>query len=424
MKQLLKKMKVVTTSLLVTALAFSNPINAQFDGGVEDLPVIKVIGTANGGLITLAANANVDNTFQPGYEQSKKIINIVRLSLFEETNKYLSADFTVTVPVKIQYGPNASTLYEYNQNFTVSYSKTEGVKYNAKNYFSFENAEYVKITITGNPSPSSAGGVNLADVLLVENEMRVTRYYQLQLNISPQFLSGPSSVSNPVDKIGVSWQWPANTGNNGTQLEWAWLEDELQQYYYVNGSLSYDLLFRDNTTRVDLPYNINSFNIPLFYDGQGKLYYRIRPVNFQANGSRIDGQWTIPSSGISGSGICSYEGHNNALNWQVRTSFAEEGKETTARQIGTVASAIRGVARELEGQMPKGAEFVRSAAATLESGAERLRQRSADEWLEGFKRFARDEPVALFGGAILAGFAVSRFLNSSRAHPSSRENPS
>src|SRR5690242_6959802 len=326
MKQLLKKMKVVTTSLLVTALAFSNPINAQFDGGVEDLPVIKVIGTANGGLITLAANANVDNTFQPGYEQSKKIINIVRLSLFEETNKYLSADFTVTVPVKIQYGPNASTLYEYNQNFTVSYSKTEGVKYNAKNYFSFENAEYVKITITGNPSPSSAGGVNLADVLLVENEMRVTRYYQLQLNISPQFLSGPSSVSNPVDKIGVSWQWPANTGNNGTQLEWAWLEDELQQYYYVNGSLSYDLLFRDNTTRVDLPYNINSFNIPLFYDGQGKLYYRIRPVNFQANGSRIDGQWTIPSSGISGSGICSYEGHNNALNWQVRTSFAEEGK--------------------------------------------------------------------------------------------------
>jgi hypothetical protein len=105
-------------------------------------------------------------------------------------------------------------------------------------------------------------------------------------------------------------------------------------------------------------------------------------------------------------------------------SFAEEGKETTARQIGTVASAIRGVARELEGQMPKGAEFVRSAAATLESGAERLRQRSVDEWLEGFKRFAHDEPAALFGGAILAGFAVSRFLNSSRAHPSARDDRS
>ena len=96
-------------------------------------------------------------------------------------------------------------------------------------------------------------------------------------------------------------------------------------------------------------------------------------------------------------------------------TLAEEGKANTARQIGTVASAIRGAARELEGQMPKGAEFVRSAAATLETGAERLRQRSVDEWLQSIKRFAHDEPAALFGGAVLAGFAVSRFLNSSRA---------
>jgi len=103
-------------------------------------------------------------------------------------------------------------------------------------------------------------------------------------------------------------------------------------------------------------------------------------------------------------------------------TYAEEGKEVTARQIGTVASAIRGAARELEGHMPKGAELVRSAAATLESGAERLRQRSVDEWLQSLKRFAHDEPAALFGGAILAGFAVSRFLNSSRARSNAGDN--
>ena len=95
-------------------------------------------------------------------------------------------------------------------------------------------------------------------------------------------------------------------------------------------------------------------------------------------------------------------------------TFAEEGKETTARQMGTVASAIRGAARELQGQMPKGAEIIRSAATTLESGAERLRQRNIDEWLGSLKQFAHDEPAMLFGGAILAGFAFSRFLNSSR----------
>ncbi len=323
MNKVFIKMRLTAAILLVLFLSVNNRSNAQFDGGVEDLPVIKVIGTANGGLIPLATSAWVDNTFQPGYEQSRKITNIVRLSLFEETSRYLSADFTVTVPVLIEYGPDALTTYQHSQSFTVSYNKTEGVKYNAKNYFSFENAAYVKITINGAISPASAGGVNMSDILLVENEMRVTRYYQLQPNIYPGFLAGPSSVSNPVDAIGVSWMWPVNSGHNATQLEWTWLENELEQYYYVNGSMNYDLLFGDNATRVDLPYGINSYNIPIFYDGNGKLYYRIRPVNFQSNGSRIDGIWTTPNYG---SGICTYDGHNNDLNWQVSTSFAEEGK--------------------------------------------------------------------------------------------------
>jgi len=95
-------------------------------------------------------------------------------------------------------------------------------------------------------------------------------------------------------------------------------------------------------------------------------------------------------------------------------SFAEEGKETAAQQIGGIATAIRGAAREFERQMPQGATVIRSAAATLESGAERLRQRSVDEWLQSFNQFAHKEPIALFGGALLAGFAFSRFLNSSR----------
>ena len=95
-------------------------------------------------------------------------------------------------------------------------------------------------------------------------------------------------------------------------------------------------------------------------------------------------------------------------------SFAEEGKETAAQQIGGIATAIRGAAREFERQMPQGAEIIRSAAATLESGADRLRRRSVDEWLQTANKFAHNEPVALFGGALLAGFALSRFLNSSR----------
>jgi hypothetical protein len=95
-------------------------------------------------------------------------------------------------------------------------------------------------------------------------------------------------------------------------------------------------------------------------------------------------------------------------------ALAEEGKENAAERIGTIASAMHGAAKEFEQQMPQGAELIRSAASTLESGAERLRQRSVDEWLQTANKFAHKEPIALFGGALLAGFALSRFLNSSR----------
>jgi RHS repeat-associated protein len=315
--------KLPAIFLLLISTVISMMASAQYDGGVEDLPSVQVIGMANGGTVAFAQNATVSNSFAPGFEQSKKIKNIVRLSLFEETNLYLSADFTVTVPVKIEYGPNSSTVYEHNQNFTVSYSKAEGTKYNAKNYFSFDNAEFVRITITGPLSIPSAGGVNMSDILLLENEMRVTRYFDLQPTTVPLTFSGPPSVTNPVDRATVTWSWPANTGHNATQIEWTWLENELEQYYHTNGLLNVDLLFAENATRVDLPYGKDTFYIPLFYDGVGKLYYRIRPVNIKASGSRQDGQWTVP---ISGAGICAYNGHNNALNWQVRTSFAEEGK--------------------------------------------------------------------------------------------------
>jgi YD repeat-containing protein len=312
-----------TAFLWLITFVITTSVSAQSESGVEDLPQITVIGTANGGAVPLAVNATVSNTFNTGYETDKRIINIIRLSFFEETNKYIPADFVVSIPVKIEYGPNSSSLNEYNQTFTVSYNKNEGAKYNAKNYFSFEGAAFVRITMTGAPSPASVGGVNMSDILLLENEMRVTRYFDLLPGVMPS-LSSVGGLSNPVDRAYVSWTWPVNSGHTATELEWTWLENELETYYHVNGSLNYDLLFTNNATRVELPYGTNGYYVPLFYDGQGKLYYRARAVNVKADGSRYTSEWTTPQ--FQGSGFLTYEGHNNALNWQVRTSFAEEGK--------------------------------------------------------------------------------------------------
>ncbi len=325
--KLRKGRRLLPIFLLWLVVCSCSNLYAQFDGGITDPYNGVAIGTAApGGSITLAPGATAFTTCPTGgsaeITSERKIVNIVRLVLNEESNKYLPADFVADVQVKIEYGPNASSLSQLIQTFTVTYNKTEGTKYNAKNYLSFEGAQYVKITIQTIPS-ITPGGVNLADVLYVENEMRVTRYFELQPGITlPTFSTVTLSNSPPVDAYTASWPaWPANAGNNATQLEWTWLENELQSNYYIPNTTTVDVekLFSENATRVDLLLSQLTYKIPLFYDGQGKLYYRVRPVNIYKSGSRSDGPWSAP-------GIVNYDGHNNSLNWQVRTSFAEEGK--------------------------------------------------------------------------------------------------
>jgi hypothetical protein len=101
---------------------------------------------------------------------------------------------------------------------------------------------------------------------------------------------------------------------------------------------------------------------------------------------------------------------------QSARKVAEQQKEAGADQIGGIARAVHGAAREIEDKMPQAATFVHDAATRLEGAAASLRERSVDDLLRSFNNFARSQPAALFGGAVLAGFALSRFLKSSAEH--------
>jgi hypothetical protein len=63
--------------------------------------------------------------------------------------------------------------------------------------------------------------------------------------------------------------------------------------------------------------------------------------------------------------------------------------------------------------MPQAAGLIHDAATRLEGAAASLRDRSVDDLLRSLNDFARNQPAAFFGSAVLAGFALSRFLKSS-----------
>jgi RHS repeat-associated protein len=299
-------------------LCFCVPLHAQQMGAVYSDCGNRLSGSDG----SLAVGASVDLTYTSAGEKSHFIRNIVSLNLNEESSAFLSDNFTAYVVVTIAYGSSSSSTSSINQTLTVTYSKQGGVTYNPHNYLTFQNAQYVKVTVDSIVAPILSNNYNTDSLLVLKDEMQVWRTMALSdsLNITPT-LAHTAPPSTPIpDELPVTWTPQSNTGNTGYQLEWAWVENELRSYYS-----SYELLFRNNSTRVDLPLGTTGYNIPLYYDGVGQLFSRVRAVNILSNGTLTYSPWSAIDSFPFG-------GHNNNLNWQVSTAYAEEGKRKAVMQ--------------------------------------------------------------------------------------------
>ena len=95
------------------------------------------------------------------------------------------------------------------------------------------------------------------------------------------------------------------------------------------------------------------------------------------------------------------------------SDFAEQQKAAGADNVARLGQAVHGAADQLGKELPQAAGFIHSAADSLQGAASAMRERSIEDLAAGFRDFARRQPAAAFAGAVLAGFALARFLKSS-----------
>jgi hypothetical protein len=95
-------------------------------------------------------------------------------------------------------------------------------------------------------------------------------------------------------------------------------------------------------------------------------------------------------------------------------SAVDQQKDAAAGRIEGVAQALRSVSDDLEHRgQPMVAEYSRQVAEGLESMANWVSRRNIDDMVGGVEDFARQRPIAFMGGAMVAGFALARFMKSS-----------
>jgi len=99
-------------------------------------------------------------------------------------------------------------------------------------------------------------------------------------------------------------------------------------------------------------------------------------------------------------------------------TMLDDRREAGAEQVESTARAVHDAASQLEDSVPGVARYVHEAASAIEEVSRTLRDSSPGEMVGRIEELARRQPVAFFGTAMLAGFALTRFARSSaeRSH--------
>jgi nucleotide-binding universal stress UspA family protein len=88
-------------------------------------------------------------------------------------------------------------------------------------------------------------------------------------------------------------------------------------------------------------------------------------------------------------------------------------KSAGAEYVGTIAETMRRAAREFDADLPMAGTYIRKAAEQVDSVSQGIKNGNLGDLVQNAQSFARRQPTAFLGIAVLAGFGVVRFLKSS-----------
>jgi hypothetical protein len=100
---------------------------------------------------------------------------------------------------------------------------------------------------------------------------------------------------------------------------------------------------------------------------------------------------------------------------------AREQQRSGADIIDRLAGNIRQAAHAFENDAPFAARGINSSADYVEDAAEKIRNGTFRDLVDGASDFAKRQPAAFLGLSVLAGFAAVRFFRASEKHTASSQ---
>jgi RHS repeat-associated protein len=302
----------------------------------------RMSALSTGTYVQVAVGDNEDVT-SPGETASytdTDIKDFVTLGI--DHNYPLLVRDTFSLEVDVIITPQEPLASAYTITLEIEYFPFTRGSYQDRDSYLFEdvteyNYEIDEIRVNGTTE------TYLPDNVYLDGSISLRRYYDFTSSLDSVTMNNATmdnldcDYQNINDDIEITW----NTVNGAFeyQLEWTFVNNLAATVYadsIVEDTIGASLLdydFRHNSTRITT--TSTNYTIPLLFE-QGFLVYRVRSVGEKPSeqGSYIYSKWGVANTGSIQDVIDNYpnhvtlvDAHDKTKNWQVTTTFAEEGKK-------------------------------------------------------------------------------------------------
>lgn len=281
--------------------------------------------------------------------------NYLELGVDHDLTDYLGDAYDIEVDVDITPYNGTTPQATYTQTLSMGYHPFDGESYKDKAIYRFSGGDGFDFKIVGIRVITGTITTTVTDLpkniyldgtIIVERRGDFTTKSTTPLQLTtPKLLDLDCDPDAQPEVLQISWLTEPTAIEY--QLEWTFVNNykgtiTSGQYDTLDAhKLDYD--FRQNSTRITT--KSTSYDIPLVFES-GFILWRVRAIGLDPAGNRITGYWTHqqdrgivaqnPYSSSSPLGfidlnsigwIMNQYPHEVNKNWQLTTTFAEEGKK-------------------------------------------------------------------------------------------------
>ena len=328
-KYLLKLLLLIAGSSLTSHAIYAQiiPYIASINTPYQGVPV--TIGQPNATLSLQAASSTAN-------EQDIKVLNRISLKVDQHYEGFFGVAFDTKITVNVKrWDVNNQVIPDTLISLSISYNPFADTNYRSMESARFKNCYHMEVELLDILVDQQVQQ-DLPANLIINGEILIQKRIAFTNLANPLAFNSiveenlDCDANGTIDELLISWDHSI-PGILEYQMEYIYINDYSNALSIDKNESDLAYNFKYNSTRIST--SNNEYRLNLLFD-KGWLLFRVRGVGVNANGETVFGNWNLPEAGTVDQipsdqkfHVTPQLQHEQKLNWQLATTFAEQGKK-------------------------------------------------------------------------------------------------